>query len=290
MNSFGTDKAITIRYPSTANLMIDSQDRDADVYPTPWDFQIVKAQSIQNGFFTRIATTEVVFKYVDPNVSSGLNNDVLLIDLSGIAPETFAGTEQIDVPAGNYTTEELLDIIVAALNTATSGTSFSITNSPGFATIIKSTDFALHITAANATRLSDQLNIEYLPFPVVVGLEIPFTVDLRPYTYIDIVSPQITYAQDLKDNATQDINRDVLCRWYFADDVPEQIDGYGFPILMGYKPFVRRRLYNPPKQIKWDNNLPLGNLSFQLYDEVGDLITINPTESQFYMTLQLSEN
>jgi hypothetical protein len=106
------------------------------------------------------------------------------------------------------------------------------------------------------------------------------------------VSEDLTYAQDLKDSSTQIINRDVIVRWYFSDDTPEQLDAYGFPILMGYTQFSRRRLYNPPKQIKWDRDLPLGNLRFTLYDQDGNLpFTRVPSDStNWLMTLQLSEN
>ena len=58
---------------------------------------------------------------------------------------------------------------------------------------------------------------------------------------------------------------------------------------MGYTRFVRRRLYNPPKQIKWQPNQPMGNLSFQVYGDDGDLVTADLLDSNWLMTLQLSE-
>ena len=62
-----TDKGTTIRQPATANLMIDSADRDEARYNSPWDFQITKGQSILNGFFTRVGTTEVTLEWNIPN-------------------------------------------------------------------------------------------------------------------------------------------------------------------------------------------------------------------------------
>jgi hypothetical protein len=75
-----------------------------------------------------------------------------------------------------------------------------------------------------------------------------------------------------------------------AWDVEPQYDAYGFPILMGYKKFVVRRLFNPPKQIRWTNNQPLGNIAFQVYDDTGSLLTASAEENNWLMTLQFSEN
>jgi hypothetical protein len=117
--------------------------------------------------------------------------------------------------------------------------------------------------------------------------------DLRPTRFIDFVCSQLTYPQQLKDATTQQQTRDVLCRFYFAEDSPENYDEYGFPILMGYTRFVRRRIFNPPKYIKWDNNLPVGNLSFQVYGDDGNLLDgteVNKERNNWLMTLQLQES
>ena len=59
---------------------------------------------------------------------------------------------------------------------------------------------------------------------------------------------------------------------------------------MGYKPFCLRRIFNPPKQIKWDQNLPVaGVMDFALYDNNGKLAATTDT-TNFLMTLQVSEN
>lgn len=100
---------------------------------------------------------------------------------------------------------------------------------------------------------------------------------------------QLTYNQAVKDASTSPNERDVLCRWYFDYDNQTPTDGYGFPILMGYAPFCLRRLFNPPKQIQWETNIPVGNLSFQLYDDDGTLVPVN-SRTEYLMTLQVSEN
>jgi hypothetical protein len=281
------DKAITIRMPSTANLMLDSYDRNFTNYPSPYDFQIQKNQSIQNGFFTRIGVPELVLEWQDGNIVEGYNNSIY-VDISGA---TGVVTNQlVDVSGGFYTVEYIVDELVAKLTAlqGTTGSTFTASaNNGGVQIEINTGVWRIH--PGGATVLSGQLGLNstvLLPFHSVVFEG----TDLRPYRYIDFVSPQLTYAQDLKDNSTATANRDVLARWYFAWDVPPTYDAYGFPILMGYTAFCARRLFNPPKQIKWDTNLPVGNLSFQVYDQDGQLLVSPENATNWLMTLQLSEN
>ena len=278
MNSFGVEKAVTIRQPSTANLMIDSSDRDEARYPSPFDFQINKPQNTQTGFFTRIGVTEVVLNWTEPNLYA----QEIEIDVSGASVRS---TQTITFTNfGNVA--QVLDAIadISGYN----GVGFAVEETAGIYGI-RSTNGEFRILS---TPLAISLGIQILPilFPIA---QLTGQPDLRAYIYIDITSSSLTYAQDLKDNSTAPTEKDVLCRWYCSEDVPENVDKYGFPILMGYQAFSRRRIYNPPKQIKWDNNLPLGNIKFEVFNEVGELLEPvypNDPSSEFYMTLQLSEN
>ena len=292
MNSFGIEKGTTIRQPSTANLMIDSEDRTAAIYNSPFNFQITKPQSLMNGFFSRIGTTEVVLEWCEENINSQWNNRTITVDISGIAPNTYSGTQTINLTSGFYTAKQALDLLCSDLTdlSGTTGADFGMTNSLTGMVLFCN---GAHFQFAN-TALAVALDIENTPsIPIdsdttVIPVVCP---DIRPVRYIDFVSPQLTYCQDLKDNSTAPYPRDVLCRWYFSDDVPEEVDAYGFPIYMGYRPFNRRRLFNPPKQIKWDNNQVVGNLEFQLYDENSNQIAGETnSRSQWLMTLQFSEN
>ena len=287
MSSYGPDKAVTIRYPSTANLMIDSADRSTTINPSAWDFQITKSQSIQNGFFTRIGTTEVVLEWCEDNINTTLGNTVGLYDLSGVLTT-------ITIPPGKYTVADALDAIVAGFNGSAIGTSsgrtFSVstTKVPG-QVVIDISGLAVGVTNIRTLfPLWTRLDVGVLTNPTnTLFILCP---DLRPYRYIDFTCPNLTYAQDLKDNSTSAINRDVLTRWYFSYDEQNILDTYGFPILMGYTRFCLRRLYNPPKQIKWDNDLPIGNMRFEVFDDSGNLLPTSDANSQWLMTLQLSEN
>lgn len=286
-----TERAIPIRVPSTANLMVDSADRVENIYPSCWEFQINKNNSIMNGFFSRIGTTEVVMEWCEDNVSSVFKNTSIQFDLSGISPNTFSGQPTVTIPSGFYTAAEALDAIVVELNdiSGSTGITWAIDTSPGGPYLVATGGFF----SAFDDRLATQLNIANIQSDIFFGNETSIGVscpDLRPYRYIDIISPQLTYNQDLKDNSTAKLVRDVLCRWYFSDDVPNTLDAYGFPVLMGYTRFCRRRVFNPPKQIKWDSSQPLGNISFEGYDDDGNLLPQSAEKTNFLMTLQLSEN
>lgn len=299
MNTLGTDKGVTIRYPATANLMIDSADR-SDIYPSEFDFQITKPAALMNGFFSRIGTTEVVLEWCEHNitdVSSRLNTK-LSLDLSGSGGNTYSGTQVVSLLPGTYTVADTLDAIVVELNdlSGTTGMSFLIEQYGG-ATYLqsKSGDFKIPFDdqAAEGSVLANQLEIIQETFTGARQISCP---DLRPYRYIDFVSQQLTLNQDLKDATTNNIVRDVLCRWYFDDDVPETLDKYEFPILMGYKNFCRRRTFSPPKQIRWDPAQSIGNLAFEVYGWVPFIgLTLSPIvpdgeDSNWLMTLQLTEN
>ena len=282
------EKGMTIRMPSTANLMLDSADRDAAVNPSPWNFQITRPQSILNGFFTRIATTEVVLEWTLPNgaVLGALGSfDLSYNNTVTTVPNPFV--------AEFYTAKEAIDDLVAALNAATAPNTFTaqpITSGYGIATVAQ-TPFQLQ----NNDELLLRFGFTFIPGSVplrTVNTDIQAVVapDFRPYRYLDFVSAQLTYNQDLKDSSTAVIARDVLCRWYFSWDNPAPLDAYGYPIQMGYTPFVIRRIFSPPKQIRWDNIQPVGNLTFQVFTDTNVLVPYtNGAPANWLMTLQVSE-
>jgi hypothetical protein len=292
MNTYGVDKGVTLRVPATANLMIDSQDGTKDptglIRLNPWNFQIFKKQSVINGFFTRVGTTEVVLEWNNPNISGDLsNNELNFIDASGV-------TQRIILNPAFYTVEQILERLKTEFGNL--GITMDILYDPS----------VLNDYPCNLEFSED---VEFLPSQLTFMLGLSgdarttyylTNVDLRAYRYLDFVSSDLTYAQDVKDSSTNAVERDVLCRWYMTyDNATPQIDAYGFPVLMGYTPFFIRRLYNPPKQIKWDNNLPLGQLNFQVYgattgpSRFDQQIVVAPRydgKSNWLMTLQLSEN
>lgn len=287
-----SEKGVPIRQPSTANLMIDSADRIDPLGSSAFDFQIQKNYSLMNGFFTRIGTTEVVLEWCQDNISGlDLSNNFMSFDISGIAPNTYSGTQSIQLVSGFYTAADAYNALIIILNdlSGTTGAVFSVNTDPGGPYFECTGAFF----ATNGEKLARHLDLANVAESTFLGgsvTGVPITCpDLRPYRYIDFVAPQLTYAQDVKDATTAKISRDVLCRWYMSWDTPPQLDAYGYPILMGYTRFCARRLYNPPKQIKWDTNLPIGNLSFQVFDDNQLLLPESALATNWLMTLQISE-
>jgi hypothetical protein len=285
------EKGITTRMPSTANFLLDSADRNEALNPLANKFQITRPQALLNGFFTRLATTEVVMEYNTPNVSSTLTNNTLTVDLSGTISGTLSSTFTAN---GFFTAAELIDWVAASLTDLSGSWSVAADYAPGGAAgvaIKPAADVYIKLSGpiADSLGIADTDFLEVGPTTALAGLGVfSLFVDLRPFRYLDFVSPELTYNQDLKDSTTGEIVRDVLCRWYMAWDEAPALDKYGFPVLMGYTPFQLRRIFNPPKQIRWDNIQPIGNVTFEVYDNLNRLAPFN-FNTQWLMTIQVSE-
>jgi hypothetical protein len=318
------DRAVTIRPSSSANFYVDSLDK---LSGSSGDFIINKNQSLFNGFFNRIAVSEVVVDWGIPNVAAWWgNNTISVTNASG-------GTLNVTIPDGFYTAIQCLQQVAAAVNTAAiaAGNALRLSVSfDGFDVKLVSTGTG---TDAFYFNWTDGVSPPYLlarqlfTSAQLVGAAVQDTeiVCASPRilgtTYIDIVSDQLTYNQDLKDATTDVMNRDVLYRWYFANDnVPQVQEEYpleqaagvaapaawlilrsDLPILQGYAAFVSRRALPVPKQIRWDPTAPIGQVGFQVYDDRGRLIDTRnfPWSSttgrgganfQFQMSMLLSEN
>lgn len=286
---------VVMRQPSTANLMLDSADRDEALFPLANAFQISKNNSILNGFFTRIGTTEVTLEWFTPNISAAFANDQLTIDISGGQGVTGTGTLTVGVLDGFYTQADLIDKILGYLNSANIGgsttpaTTFTLSQGITGAQINPDQEVYLRFSGSLASLLG--LSSVYLLYDVIAndpeGLLFE-PRDCRGVRYIDFISSQLTYNQELKDSSTAPFVRDVLTRWYMAYDNYTAVDTYGYPILMGYQPFTLRRIFSPPKQIKWDPKQPLGNIAFELYADNQRLLPVSEN-TNWLMTLQVSE-
>ena len=286
----------TIRQPSTANFLISSKDRD-DFNTTggnPANFNITKKSSLLNGFFTRIAPNEIVLDWCIDNVSTYWKNTLIYVDISGVGQKSYA------VPSGQYTTATLLDVIVAGLTAAGTYT-FSLTTTTSGLKAIKCNLTAAPNTAQtfkfksvsnsgiDVSALPTQLNVQLDTYGVSFPVDCP---KVLPTQYIDFVCTQLTYNQALKDTSTAIIEQNILFRWYFAWDVPEPLDAYGYPIYQGYKRFIQRREIPFPKQIAWTPNQPIGQLTFQVLDDEGNVLSpsLAVGEMEWNMTMLVSEN
>jgi hypothetical protein len=288
-----TEKAVTIRNPSTANLFINSSDRAEG---TASDFTISKNQNILTGFFTRLAMTEITLAWALPNISDALDNNIFEI--------LYDGTESYTVvlPDGNYTVKQALDTIVALLNVEVPTAPFSLVfNALVNGYELTSTD-NFYITNQETNSLAFALGFFLGPGTndtvQLVGAVTPPNIVF--YRFVDFISNSLTYCQNLKDSSTTTVDKDILYRWNFADDQPQGVDAYGYPIYQGYLPFRLRRYLAFPKQIKWDNIQPIGQIDFQTRVAVqvgmedGGIIyappsSITDSKLSFNLTLLVSE-
>jgi len=255
--------------------MVDSNDKSKGTWG---NFTINRANSLLNGFFHRVGATEIVLEWLEPNIVNGVNDATVATVVGTAAPIN------ISLQTGFYTVAQALNEIVFQMNTAIGANNMEVVQFEGGSVALNNT--ANNAFSFSSTPLSNSLSIFSATPADTLYVIAP---DLRPYRYIDFVSSQLTYNQKLKDASTAPMVHDVLARWYFAWDTPPSLDALGFPILMGYTPFVVRRTFSPAKQIRWESNMPVGQINFQVYDDDGALISTNDNNA-FLMTLQVSED
>jgi hypothetical protein len=317
-----SDRAITQRQPATANLLISSLDRSSGT--TAGAFSISRANSMLNGFFTRIAVPEVVLDWNIPNVydisgdylniGSGLvYNCILSIDISGGSSNNI-----VKIPIGTYTVASVLDTIVARVNAAAIGTTLSVTQAGAAVTLTGTTAYRFSPTSVYNRLVWTQLGFAtsttystagvtktiYTSAAVTTSAQATpnlFRIlgsfgapNLEQIQYLDFVSYKLTNNQRLKDASTATSTRDILCRWYLTAGTqnPLPVDKYGFVIYPQYQQFSERRTFSPPKQINWETNMPIGQLSFEVWatDLQGSTFQLNSQGYEWLMTLHVSEN
>jgi len=320
-----TNKGVDIRNPSTANFLIDSQDRagfnattvasTAALVNRAADFTITKTgQNLITGFFTRFALTEVELEWNIYNVNSTNNSTGVSIRNTGTGGIV---NYTVTIPIGNYTVEEALDALLIQLNALPFGNVFTLVDSATTGALgaagrkaiqlASPRQFAFYTLTATPDTGPLTLNLaQNLGFLVVDFTALPlssagfqtaqtaYAPNLLAYNYIDITSPQLASQQKVKDATTSNFDAiDVIYRWVFANDEadPTAVDGYGYPILQGYYPFKSRRYLAFPKQVRWDPLLPIGNLQFQTYTDKETLLQYTGIAErfEFKMLMLLSE-
>jgi len=312
----GVRDAITMRPSASANFFVNSVDKVAG--QTSANFTINKNQSLFNGFFNRLAVAEIVLEWNLPNVSAYWGNNTFSVT-------NFATgyTANVTIPSPRfYKPVELLQLIAFLVNQNTTGAGdplrLEVGEAYGNITLITA-GAGLQNFIINASTLASQLfNSSQIGVAGGLGgyyMSAPLVLGTR---YIDIVCQQLTYNQDLKDNTTSTYNRDVLYRWYFADDnVPEGYDtivkeiNAGDPaaavpypptfaisptniqIAQGNTSFTIRRTPPVAKQIRWSPEQPIGQVNFQVYDDTGRLIDLSQFSGfdfEFQLSMLLSED
>ena len=311
LNLSGRDVGQTIRMPSTALLTIDSEDRFKDYElkrasipggynNSPYNFVIQKNETLMNGFLYRIGVSEVVFPWTIPNIN--IKTDSIIVSWSGGSVP--AGTTILSLTNGFYRPSEIASNLQALIRTNTGNNSFTMIYG-GSPTVYGVGTLPIFEYATNNASL---ISFQPLPYntttassltPYPFGPQTKQLFDLLGFTstnstpatqgfsrntlcqairYVDIVSAQITNQQSLKDQMSQTVARDTLCRIYLGDgagdsqSVISPSDPSFCPV--GCAPFIIYRNFTNPKNIQWLPNQGVpGFLSFQVYDDTGDLLS-----------------
>lgn len=288
------DRAITTRPSSMAVFGVDSDDRYTDyltrrVKPSyPFSINITKNQALLNGFFTRIAVSEFRMYWTLPNIATWWGNNTLTY-----YETTTPAFHTITIPNGFYDLQTLMGVIEALVQADGVLTNFIATANVDGSSSYSSGDAQLFYWVAPSTQtrtLYDMLNLITKGVPLIpqATTQQGGVANMKPTDFVDLVSPQLTYNQDVKDGSTAPIVRDMLVRIYLDDDNRQftrtqtnLFDNAGAPTgrqvpqytpddgITGTSPFMIYRQFPYPKQVQWNNASPLGNLTFELYDDQG---------------------
>ena len=332
----GIHDAITERSPAYAILGIDSEDRfkdyddaaasrPAQYNGSPYNFQITKNESIMNGFFTRLAVTEVNFPWTIGNLLPNNNEITVEYSVAGVAQPAFS----VVLPTGFLRPSQIAAFLQLAIRTedpvnlGAFTMTYGVSPQPGVPAPLGPSVAAYPYFVYDTSAATVEIGFFQLP-PNSAAWPYPSTVkqlfDLLGFDsqnndlaqkgnglstycqsirYIDIICNQLTYNQALKDTMSQPIARDTLCRLYLGDGPytgtstmsPDDPD-FCPP---GCAPFTIYRQFTNPKFIRWLPNQPVqGNLQFQVFDDNGALLSnvdeLEGAGTNWSMTLLVSED
>jgi hypothetical protein len=275
---------VKTRVPSTAILAVNSIDRYPDslppdslaLYSSPYDFTINAPQPFISGFFTRAALSEVNFPMFLTNINVFSQKMYIWYKKGNGALTQYL----ITIPVGFYDYDDIASELQQSVRTAVNVNDFDVT--------YVDYQYAADCNAADRFFFAPY----YLPsFPFQRGLyemmnwsTSAYAADgkalLTNYTsgvpsllftkYVDIVCDSLTSVQDVKDSSTSQRNKNVLCRLYFDSESSTFLDP---DKSFGASPFRIYRDYNTPKQVKWEQTLPIGSLRFQVYNDCGYILS-----------------
>lgn len=317
--------ATTIRPSSTALLTIDSEDRYVDYVAarantsTPYNFAISKTESLMPGFMTRLGVSEIVFPWTIPNI----NVKTSQIQFSyQIAPAAVV-TTTITLEQTFYTPSQLAATLQAAVRALATNPLPAFTMNYGANAVGDPQEPAFYYTAGqpgttvfwspmvpNSAAYPYGANVRQL-FDML-GFDAQNTLNgnaagngnytlCQAIRYVDIVCNQLTNSQAQKDQTSQTIARDMLCRVYLgsAPGITSTVAANAAAFCPpGCAPTVIYKNYSVPKQIQWqpNQNIP-GYLQFQVFDDSGELLdkslvpigSLANQTSDWSMTLLISE-
>lgn len=292
-----SQEGVNIREASTANLGISSIDRygtrvhvqsqqnpsNSVTLSSPFDFSIGQNQNLMSGFFTRLAVSEIQFRWTLPTLTS--RNNKIYVTSGGTdtlitLPEGWYDINAGATSAGNLA-YALQVAVVAAGITGLSGFTCTYTGTAGGSVVTQpyncfvaksnsvTTFYFKRFTdqsKPNAIGLFEMMSWATNQISAVTQTGSPDASFLST-PFVDIICDGLTYNQSLKD-ADTGISRDVLCRIYLTPDAFT-----GSVVNLGSAPILVHRCFPFPKQVRWSADQPIGNLRFQVFDSEGYVLT-----------------
>ena len=298
----------TIRQPSSCALLIDSQDRYKDGFPTSpgglisssaWTLQ--KPYYVLNGYFNRLALTQVQLFWNLPTIIEGYNDQFEVI--AGVAQQTYLVT----LPQGWYNALQIGSTLVGLLNTAypAGNFTFALTDPPGCIILSENTVFTIVVPSSSASRVGrfyqtagiiPQVAVASAPGFLTGTVGVP---TLLPTRFIDITSHYLTKFQRVKDASTLATgdSQNILSRIYAFSGMSDttwppvtSVTASTAPYTTTYKygvptSFVVVQDYTSPKNIAWNPDEAISNFDILLLDEYGQQL---PWTSQIGVEYQIT--
>jgi len=299
--------------PPNVHLVInsrDSVDNTTPLRPAPYQSTQYAArdQNLVQGQLEKISLNEVNFPYDLPNVMGGYNT----FSLFSLGYPVANNIVPITVPPGFYDGTELATAINAEIVSTMAGL-VPPTDQPSVSYDTASNLFTFTAPAAPVDPLagdvllnspfvySNDANYVYgkdllsmMGFKRYQGFQLggrfttarPLTGASAPLTftqYIDICSPELCQYQELKTGNSTNFSRrtDIICRLYVANNISVND--------AGYRPFIINRQYTNERMMRWTADGSIGNMSIQLYDDIGQPLKYEWRPRDFQITFNVYE-
>ena len=312
------------RPPASAHLLIDSLDRydqnnlggyaDPNYYlvqyldgadPPAVNFSIDRNQPVMNGYFTRVAITQIQLDYQLPTVLENFNSRLymrytqgatttsVIVDISGgwFTPNTLATNLENAIKNGLAAAAVPNAAFTVDYNTISCSFDFNTNNADLFGFTLNPTglDPIAQRQWLRAQRLVGLTQNQLLPIvanPAVSRLVANRAPTLIYTSYIDFISRNLTKYQRVKDTDTASVDPRsfIIARLYLVP--PNTLQKLTPDDAFGSTPFTICVDYNTPKHIRWSPSEAIGQIDIQLLDEYGEELpwdTFFPTEFQLTM-------
>jgi hypothetical protein len=277
-----------IRQPSFTGLYVDSMDRYAKGYPSDtsqltsssqWTLQ--SRQYVLNGYFHRLALTQIQFFYNLPTIITGYNDTVAIGSDDGTSLLGY-----ITIPQGWYTCDTLASTLSTLFDVIVTGGTVAANPNTGALTFTAPTDFSiLPPDSALVTSYSQVIAQTYQTTGIIPGgatgsYSISGTIPtMLPTRFVDVGSKYLTKSQRVKDASTLITGQttNILCRVYifppFTRTPWPPTTNSGVDVDT---PTCISLDFGSGKQLAWNEDEIISNFDIFLTDEYGSLLPWSP--------------